>query len=163
MTDRVCSAAEVESPTQNCIQKSTVRGESRTRRNIMAKTAADLVAEARAQVKSLTPQEAFDEATSGRAVLLDVREPVEWEQHIEGALQIPRGLLEFQADPTSPRYNAGLDPTRPVIVYCRSGVRAVLAALTLQTLGYTHVANLEGGFSAWQEAGLPSAEHHTGF
>ena len=87
----------------------------------MAKTAADLVVEARAQVKSLTPQEAFDEATSGRAVLLDVREPVEWEHHIEGALQIPRGLLEFQADPTSPRYNAGLDPTRPVIVYCRSG------------------------------------------
>ena len=129
----------------------------------MAKTAADLVAEARAQVKSLTPQEAFDEATSGRAVLLDVREPVEWEHYIEGALQIPRGLLEFQADPKSPRYNAGLDPTRPVIVYCRSGVRAVLAALTLQTLGYTHVANLEGGFGAWQEAGLPSAEHHTGF
>jgi hypothetical protein len=77
MTDRVCSATEVESPAQHSIQKNTVRRESRTRRNVMAKTAADLVAEARAQVKSLTPQEAFKEATSGRAVLLDVREPVE--------------------------------------------------------------------------------------
>ena len=63
-----------------------------------------------------------------------------WEQHIAGALQIPRGLLEFAADPASPRHNPELDPDRSVIVYCRSGTRAALAALTLQTLGFKNVA-----------------------
>ena len=93
---------------------------------------------------------------------LDVREPVEWEHYIAGALQIPRGVLEAQADPTSPRHNATLDPTGRVIVYCRSGARAALAAVTLQILGYTNVANLDGGLAAWQSAGLPVAEHHEG-
>ncbi len=46
---------------------------------------------------------------SGKAVLLDVREPVEWEQHIKGSVQVPRGLLEFVADPTSARHKAELD------------------------------------------------------
>ncbi len=69
-------------------------------------------------------------------------------------------LLEFVADPASPRHNAELDPTRRVIVYCRSGTRAALAGLTLKTLGYEHVANLDGGFTAWKEAGLPTDEHH---
>jgi rhodanese-related sulfurtransferase len=44
----------------------------------------------------------------GDPILVDVCEPVEWERHISGALQVPRGLLEFVADPTSPRYNAEL-------------------------------------------------------
>ena len=47
-----------------------------------------------------------------------------------------------------------------MIVYCRSGARATLAASTLMEMGYHNVANLEGGFSAWQAAGLPRAEHH---
>ena len=78
----------------------------------MVKTAAGLVAEARAQVKSLTPQEAFDEATSGRAVLLDVREPVEWEHHIEGALQIPRGIARVpgRSYESAPQRRVGSDP-----------------------------------------------------
>ena len=61
-------------------------------------------------------------------MFLDVREPVEWEQHIEGAVQVPRGLLEFVADPASPRHKPELDTGRRVIVYCRSGTRAALAA-----------------------------------
>jgi rhodanese-related sulfurtransferase len=46
-------------------------------------------------------------------------------------------------------------------VYCRSGTRAALAAFTLKTLGYEDVANLDGGFNAWKEAGLPTGEHHS--
>jgi rhodanese-related sulfurtransferase len=42
-----------------------------------------------------------------------------------------------------------------MIVYCRSGVRGTLAALTLKTMGYENVANLDGGFTAWTKAGLP--------
>ena len=80
----------------------------------------------------LTHADAQTEMAAGKAVLLDIREPVEWAHHIEGAVQVPRGLLEFAADPTSPRHKPELDPTRRVIVYCRSGVRAALAAATLK-------------------------------
>ncbi len=128
----------------------------------MSKTVAELVAEAMAQVENVAPQDAAAEAAAGGAVFLDVREPVEWEHHIAGAVQVPRGILEWVADPSSPRHSAELDPARRVIVYCRSGHRAALAAATLKALGYENVANLEGGFGAWQEAGLPASEHHDG-
>ena len=127
----------------------------------VVKSAAEMVQEARAEVESIAPKDAYEEISTGEAVALDVREPVEWEHHVEGALQVPRGLLEFVADPASPRHNAELDPTRRVIVYCRSGTRAVLAAQTLKTMGFENVANLDGGFGAWTEAGLPTDEHHS--
>ena len=126
----------------------------------MAKTALELVTEAKAQLENISPRDAMSEVASGRAVLLDVREPVEWEHYIAGAVQVPRGLLEFAADPSSSRHKPELDPARRVIVYCRSGARAVLAGVTLKALGYQHVANLDGGITAWKEAGLPVTEHH---
>jgi rhodanese-related sulfurtransferase len=126
----------------------------------MAKTAMEMIVEAKANVDHVTPKEAFEEVAAGKAVLLDVREPVEWESHIEGAVQVPRGLLEFAADPASPRHKAELDPAGRVIVFCRSGARSVLAAYTLKTMGFEKVANLDGGFNAWKEAGLPISEHH---
>ncbi len=131
----------------------------------MPKTAMDLITEAGAQIENLSPMDASNEIASGNMIVVDVREPMEWEQHIEGAFQIPRGLLEFVADPACapilpPSLKFDLDPTRRVIVYCNTGGRGVLAALTLKTMGFEHVANLEGGFIAWKEAGLPVAEHH---
>jgi rhodanese-related sulfurtransferase len=128
----------------------------------MAKSAAQMVAEARARIENVSPADAHGEVVLGAAVALDVREPVEWEQHIEGAVQVPRGLLEFAADPVSPRHKSELDPARRVIVYCRSGARAALAVLTLKDLGYEDVANLDGGIAAWREAGLPLIDHHEG-
>lgn len=128
----------------------------------MPKTVAELVTEAMAQIEAVSPQQAAAEAAAG-AVVLDVREPVEWEHHVEGALQVPRGVLEFVADPASPRHDAHLDPAGRVIVYCRSGHRAALACVTLKQLGFAKVANLDGGFAAWQAAGLPTNEHHDGF
>jgi rhodanese-related sulfurtransferase len=87
-----------------------------------------------------------------------------WERHIEGALQVPRGLLEFVVDPASPRYNPELEPNRRVIIYCASGARAALATLTLtltlKNMGYQNVANTDGGLKAWVAEGLPTAEHH---
>lgn len=128
----------------------------------MTKTVAELIAAANAQIENVSPQDAAAQVAAGEAVLLDVREPVEWEHHVEDAVQVPRGLLEFAADPTSPRYKAELDPAGRVIVYCRSGARAALACATLKDMGYENVANLAGGFTAWQEAGLPVNEHHDG-
>ena len=69
----------------------------------MTTTAAAMVGEANAQIEHVSPKQAADEVASGKAMLLDIREPVEWEQHIKGAVQVPRGVLEFIADPASPR------------------------------------------------------------
>ena len=126
----------------------------------MVKSVVDMITEARAQIELVTPEAVSKELAAGDAILVDIREPVEWERHIPGALQVPRGLLEFVADPASPRYNADLQPTRRVIVYCASGARAALATLTLQNMGYDNVANMDGGIKAWIAADLPTVEHH---
>ncbi len=126
----------------------------------MVKSAAEMIGAARAQIDQVTPEDAGAEMGAGGAVFVDVREPTEWEHHIDGAVQCPRGLLEFVADPSSPRHNAAMNPDARVIVYCASGARAALATLTLKEMGYQNVANLEGGFTAWKTAGLPTAEHH---
>jgi rhodanese-related sulfurtransferase len=134
------------------------RGE-REGRNTMATTAAELVMAARADLDLVSPGDASAEAASGRSLFVDVRQNEEWQHgHIEGAVRAPRGLLEFLADPASPRHDEALDPGRRVIVVCHSGTRAALAGHTLQSLGYRDVALLEGGMAAWQEAGLPVVE-----
>jgi rhodanese-related sulfurtransferase len=124
-------------------------------------TVTEMIGEATANITVVSPRDAAAEQERGDVVFLDVREPVEWENHIAGAVQVPRGLLEFAADPTSPRHHEALRPDARVIVYCRSGMRAVLAAFTLTQFGYENVANLEGGITAWREAGLPTTEHHS--
>ena len=128
----------------------------------MVTSVAEMIGEARAQIEFVTPEAVLQELAMGSPVVVDVREPVEWERHIEGALQVPRGLLEFVADPTSPRHSAELDPARRVIVYCASGARAALATLTLKSMGFENVANMEGGLKAWIAADLPTVEHHAG-
>ena len=98
--------------------------------------------------------------TQGGAVLLDVREAEEWQHgHIPDSVPAPRGLVEFFADPTSPRHKESLDPAGRVIVVCASGARAALAAATLLDMGYENVAVLDGGLKAWMDAGLPTNEH----
>ena len=126
----------------------------------MTVTATQMITDAKAQVGSVTPNEAAGELATGTAVVLDVREAEEWQHgHIEGSVPAPRGLVEFFADPTSPRHKEALDPTRRTIVVCASGARASLTALTLKNMGYENVAVLEGGLKGWADAGLPTAEH----
>jgi rhodanese-related sulfurtransferase len=128
----------------------------------VSKTVAEMIGEAKARIEAVSPQDAADQVAAGKAVFLDVREPVEWEHHIDGAVQVPRGLVEFAADPASPKHKPELDRAGRVIVYCRSGARAALACATLKDMGFENVANLDGGITAWQETGLPTAEHHDG-
>jgi rhodanese-related sulfurtransferase len=121
-----------------------------------AKTAAHLVAEAKARVASLSPREAADALRHGDALLVDLRETEERLEHgsIRGAVHAPRGMLEFYADPTSAYFHPEFDPNRRTILCCTSGARAALAAEALQSLGYADVAYLAGGLRAWREAGL---------
>ncbi|MEZ4565362.1 MAG: rhodanese-like domain-containing protein [Thermomicrobiales bacterium] len=87
-------------------------------------------------------------------MLIDLREPERVEHGvIPAAVHAPRGMLEFYADPTSAYHRAEFDPARRTILYCASGGRSALAAATIQDLGYTHVAHLNGGLKAWREAG----------
>jgi rhodanese-related sulfurtransferase len=122
----------------------------------MSTTAAELVAEAKANVENLTPDQVSAQAT-GDAVVVDLREPAELDNDgmIAGAIHAPRGMLEFWADPSSPYHRAELDPTRRTILYCASGGRSALAAGVLARLGYTDVAHLDGGIKAWKQAGYP--------
>jgi rhodanese-related sulfurtransferase len=123
---------------------------------MMTKTATHLIAEAKAQIENLSPAEVAAELTAGSVVLIDLREPAERVEHgvIPGAVHAPRGMLEFYADPTSAYHRAEFDPARRTILYCASGGRSALAAATIQELGYTRVAHLNGGLKAWREAGF---------
>ena len=122
-----------------------------------AKTAAQLVAEAKGRVENLTPDEVAAEVAEGEAVLIDLREPAERAQNgaIAGAVHAPRGMLEFWADPSSSYHRPEFDPNRRVVLHCAGGGRSALAADTLQQMGYSNVAHLEGGFTAWKDAGQP--------
>ena len=85
-----------------------------------------------------------------RPALIDVREPDENAQGmIPGTLHIPRGFLELRIERNVP------DRSSPVVLYCASGTRSVLAARSLVELGYTEVSSLAGGFTGWKRAGLP--------
>ena len=123
-----------------------------------ALTASDLVAEARQRIQEVAP--AAFHANAGDAVLIDVREPAEFDTgHLPGAINIPRGVLEFQVD-AHPAVANATDPAlahreRPLVLYCRTGGRAALAADSLQKLGFADVRSIAGGIEAWREAGLP--------
>lgn len=120
-------------------------------------TAADMVADARRRVAELTPEEFAAELDGGEAVVIDVRETDERiaTGSIRGAIHVPRGMLEFRADPTSAYHDPRLRPDRRVLLHCASGGRSALAADALAALGYGDVAHLAGGFTAWTTAGLP--------
>jgi rhodanese-related sulfurtransferase len=119
------------------------------------RTAAHLIAEAKAHVEHLLADEVAAELDDPRVLLVDLREPDERAAHgvIPGGVHAPRGMLEFYADPTSAYFHQEFDPARRTILYCASGGRAALAAETLAKLGYTRVTYLKGGLHAWMEAG----------
>lgn len=120
------------------------------------KTAAQMVAEARATIENLSPDEVEAELKHGNALLVDIRGTDERAAGaIPNSLHAPRGKLEFLADPASPMHKPELDPARRIILHCASGARSALATITLRQLGFGNVAHLGGGYKAWVEAGKP--------
>jgi rhodanese-related sulfurtransferase len=120
-----------------------------------------MMKEAAEHVESVSPRDARKQASRG-AVLVDVRSTEEFQNgSIGGSVSANRGSLEFFADPTFPTHKSELDPSSRIIVVCRSGARAVLAARTLQEMGFEDVAVMAGGLVAWKEAGLPTVEHES--
>jgi rhodanese-related sulfurtransferase len=92
-------------------------------------------------------------------LLIDIRPAAQRAEfgEIPGALIVERNNLEWRFDPEgSHRLPEAADPNRPVVIFCQEGYASSLAASSLQELGLTAVTDLEGGFVAWQEAGLPT-------
>ncbi|MGH9022192.1 MAG: rhodanese-like domain-containing protein [Acidimicrobiia bacterium] len=124
----------------------------------MGKTVSELVTEAKARIDNLTVDDVAAELEGGEVLLVDLREPEELAAtgRIPGAHHVPRGMLEFRADPASPYHQEPFGPDRRVILHCAAGGRSALAVLALQELGYSNVAHLEGGYTAWKQAGRPT-------
>jgi rhodanese-related sulfurtransferase len=119
----------------------------------MTKTIMELVAEAKAVVSAITPQEAAQLQAKG-ALIVDVRDVPELQASgkVKGAVHVSRGMLEFKADPKSPYHDPVFDPNKTVILYCASGGRSALAGKALKEIGFKDVRNL-GAFKDWAESG----------
>jgi rhodanese-related sulfurtransferase len=120
----------------------------------MTKTAKQLVEAANAVVPRISPAEAQEKIAGGNVLVVDVRDAPELEQtgKIAGAVHVPRGMLEFRADPESPYHDPNFAKDKTVIVYCASGGRSALSGQALKELGYGEVYNV-GAFSDWAESG----------
>ncbi len=120
----------------------------------MGKSAGDMVAQANAEIDTMSIEAARDLAGADNVLILDVREEAEVAKgKIPGALHVSRGLLEFIADSNSPMHNPSLTPDKHVVVVCASGGRSALAGKTLKDMGFQQVTNMLGGMNAWRAAG----------
>jgi len=107
-------------------------------------------AQVKAPVEEIEPFEAAQEIEGGDVVLIDTREPHEYQEaHLENGKLVPPLLLSDEIAAAAP------DKSARTILYCRSGNRSYKAAEQLEALGYTDVASMAGGILAWQEQGLP--------
>lgn len=115
------------------------------------KTLKDMLADARQVIPEQGPQELKRRIDANEPlVLIDVRDPDEYRDGaIEPAQNISRGFLEFRIG------TAAADPKTPIVLYCQSGLRSMLAAKALHDLGYENVTNLQGGYQKWAQSGLP--------
>ena len=109
-----------------------------------------IVDEAKQRVREVSVEEAMKAVSGGTARLIDVREDNEWaEAHARGAEHIGKGIIERDIETRVP------DKDEALILYCGGGYRAALAADSIQKMGYTNVASMEGGWRAWVAADAP--------
>ena len=123
-----------------------------------------LLAEADKKTRGITADAAQARLDEPDTVFVDIRDVRELEREgmIPGAFHAPRGMLEFWVDPESPYYKPVFTSAKCYILYCAADWRGVLAAATLEEMGFADVLHLEGGFSEWKKAGRPTAPrpHH---
>ncbi|MEQ1484565.1 MBL fold metallo-hydrolase [Methyloglobulus sp.] len=111
-------------------------------------TVQDMVATAKQQITEVTVDKAKQLLAEGDIALVDVREESEYAAgHIDKAILLPRGVLEFKIGTVPELANKA----KPVIIYCRTGGRASMAAVNMKALGYTNVVSIAGGYEGWQK------------
>jgi rhodanese-related sulfurtransferase len=120
-------------------------------------SAAEMVAQANAAVRSLSVDQARDLQGHDDVVFIDLRDIRELAKtgRIAGARHVPRGMLEFWIDPKSPYHNPLFADDKTFVFYCATGWRSALAAKCAQDMGLQPVAHLDGGMTAWLEADGP--------
>lgn len=108
----------------------------------------ELLAQTKSRITEIDTAVAQQRIASGSVLILDVREPDEYDQGaLPDAVHIPRGHLEAQIEAKA------LDKDQEIVVYCAGGVRSAFAAETLQILGYTNVLSMAGGYGKWKDEG----------
>ncbi|MEC9151450.1 MAG: rhodanese-like domain-containing protein [Pseudomonadota bacterium] len=119
--------------------------------------AKQLVAEANANIETLSIESAIALYGDANTVLVDIRDVRELKREgkVPGALHAPRGMLEFWVDPDSPYYREIFGSSKKFVFFCAGGLRSALATAQLQRMGLEPVAHIEGGFGAWRDAGGP--------
>ena len=112
------------------------------------KTSQQLIDEAKAAIRQVTPQDVLEQVQRGDdIVLVDIREQNEWNLgHLPNALYIGRGVLEREIEKRVPR-------DANIVLYCASGNRSALSARVLEEMGYTSVASMSGGIREWVDRG----------
>lgn len=120
----------------------------------MATTVKQMLETANATVPRISAADAKDLIAKGNVLVVDVRDPAEVAKSgkVPGAVNVPRGMLEFRADPESPYHDKSFDKGKTAILYCASGGRSALSGKTLKDMGYDKVFNL-GGFKDWVDGG----------
>lgn len=121
------------------------------------KSVMDMVAEASAEIETLTVEQARALLGQPGVTFIDLRDPRElWrEGGIPGAVNVTRGMLEFWIDPASPYHKPLFASGDKFVFFCGGGWRSALAAKVAQDMGLTPVCHVEGGFGAWKKAGAP--------
>ena len=111
-----------------------------------------ITADAKARIRECTVADVAAKRAAGASfVFVDVREESEYAAgHAAGAVHMGKGVVERDVETKIP------DPATPVVLMCGGGFRSALVADTLQKMGYTDVLSMDGGWAAWNAAGLPT-------
>jgi len=123
----------------------------------MIKSPQNLVAEALAEIKTISPNEALKLTNENKCNLIDIRDTVELQKigKIENSFHVSRGLLEFSLHPESAFVqNQKLDLNKEIVLFCAAGGRSALAVKTLKEMGFKNVSHVEGGFGEMQYSGF---------
>ena len=112
-------------------------------------SSSELVNKALREIKTISTEEAHTMMKDGKSNLIDIRDVRELQNEgkVEGAIHIPRGMLEFWLDPESIYFKEGkLDLDKEMVLFCAGGLRSALAAKTLKDMGFDKVSHIDGGF-----------------
>ncbi len=118
-------------------------------------SSSELVNKALKEIKTLTIDEAHSKMIEGKSNIIDIRDIRELQNSgkIEGAVHVPRGMLEFWLDPQSAYFKEGkLDLNKEMVLFCAGGLRSALAAKTLKDMGFEKVSHIDGGFGAMKQS-----------
>ena len=121
------------------------------------KSSKELVDEANKSIQVMKPHQIKEAIEKGEVTLIDIRDIRElWKEGtIKNSIHIPRGMLEFWLDPNSAYFQEKkIGNIKNIVLFCALGFRSALATKALKEMGFTNVANAEGGFDALKNAGL---------